>query len=235
MKVLVLGQGLLGKELVSQTGWHYVSRKEHGFDITKHIPSSVLAEYDTIVNCIANTDTYSKDRQSHWDINYKAVSDLVLYCNVMGQKLVHISTDYIYANSEPHANEETTVPVHANNWYSYTKLLGDAHVQLQSKNYLIVRCSHKPKPFPYDKVWIDQWGNFDYVDVIARLIEKLILSGANGVYNVGTELKNMYTLAKQTATVGRMDIPEHVPNDISMDLTKLENTIHKHYDNGDVL
>ena len=234
MKVLVLGQGLLGSELVRQTGWDYVSRKEHGFDITKHIPSPVLVEYDTIVNCIANTDTYSNDRQSHWDINYKAVNELVLYCNVMGKKLVHISTDYIYANSDPNANEETTVPVHANNWYSYTKLLGDGLVQLQSRDYLIVRCSHKPKPFPYDKAWIDQWGNFDYVDVIARLIEKLILSGATGVYNVGTGLKNMHSLANQTVAVGGIKIPDHVPNNISMDLTKLENTIHKHYDNDNV-
>lgn len=234
MKVLVLGQGLLGSELVRQTGWDYVSRKEHGFDITKHIPSSVLVEYDIIVNCIANTNTYSNDRQSHWDINYKAVNELVLYCNVMGKKLVHISTDYIYANSDSIANEETTVPVHANNWYSYTKLLGDGLVQLQSRDYLIVRCSHKPKPFPYDKAWIDQWGNFDYVDVIARLIEKLILSGATGVYNVGTRNKSMYTLAKQTADVDPIRRPKHVPGNVMMDLTKLENTIHKHYDNDNV-
>ena len=33
MKVLVLGDGLLGSELVKQSGWEYMSRKKDGFDI----------------------------------------------------------------------------------------------------------------------------------------------------------------------------------------------------------
>ena len=32
-EVLVLGDGLLGRELVSQTNWDYVSRSKDGFDI----------------------------------------------------------------------------------------------------------------------------------------------------------------------------------------------------------
>jgi hypothetical protein len=31
MKVLILGDGLLGKELVKQTGWPFVSRKKDQF------------------------------------------------------------------------------------------------------------------------------------------------------------------------------------------------------------
>jgi len=33
LKVLVLGNGLLGGEIVKQTGWEFVSRKTTGFDI----------------------------------------------------------------------------------------------------------------------------------------------------------------------------------------------------------
>ena len=33
MKVLVLGYGMLGEELVKQTGWDYRSIEEHGFDM----------------------------------------------------------------------------------------------------------------------------------------------------------------------------------------------------------
>ena len=34
MKVLVLGNGVLGEEIVKQTGWDIISRKINGFDIT---------------------------------------------------------------------------------------------------------------------------------------------------------------------------------------------------------
>jgi dTDP-4-dehydrorhamnose reductase len=137
--------------------------------------------------------------------------------------LIHISTDYIYANSNLDADEDATVPVHANNWYSYTKLLGDAHIQLMSKDYLIIRCSHKPKPFPYDKAWYNQWGNFDYVDVIANLIVRLVLSDAKGVYNVGTKCKRMFSLARETKPgIESITAPTNVPYDVSMNTLKMK-------------
>ena len=91
--------------------------------------------YNEIIKCIAHTDTYDKSRNLHWNINYKAVSDLVEICNKYNKKLIHISSDYVYSNSNP-GSSEGDVPVHCNNWYGYTKLLGDAHVQLKSNNYL---------------------------------------------------------------------------------------------------
>ena len=41
MKVLIFGDGLLGKELADKTGWDVVSRKTTGLDIT---------DYDSIDN-----------------------------------------------------------------------------------------------------------------------------------------------------------------------------------------
>ena len=53
MKVLVLGDGLLGSEIVRQTGWDYVSRKKDGLDITDyHSLITVVLDYDIVVNCI---------------------------------------------------------------------------------------------------------------------------------------------------------------------------------------
>ena len=59
--VLVLGDGLLGRELVKQTNWDYVSRSKDGFDI-EHIDEFILSNYDIIINCIAHTDTYRLQR-----------------------------------------------------------------------------------------------------------------------------------------------------------------------------
>lgn len=210
LRVLILGDGLLGSEILNQTEWDCVSRKQHGFDITDESTYHLLTKvefgsiqhcpYDVILNCIANTDTYSDNKDSHWNANYKGVSHLINFCNKWKVKLVHISTDYVYSNSDTEATENT-VPVHCNNWYGYTKLLGDGLVQLNSENYLLCRCTHKPKPFPYDGAWIDQVGNFDYVSNISKLIISMIVNDLSGLYNVGTETKTIYELASETRKV----------------------------------
>ena len=207
-KVLIIGNGLLGTELHKQTGWDIVSREVDGFDITNkdtYLMTEIFhgvaqaMTYDVIVNCIANTDTYSDDKQAHWDVNYKGTADLVDFCNRWKVKLVHISTDYVYANSDDMASEES-VPVHCNNWYGYTKLLSDGHVQLKSDDYMLIRCTH--------------------------IISKLIKNDCNGVYNVGTDLKTMYELSSKTRdNVTPICKPLHVPNNLSMDLTKMKDSI----------
>lgn len=219
-KILVLGDGLLGSELVKQTGWNYVSRKKTNFDV-ENLGTSIPQGYNVIVNCIANTNTYSEDKESHWKLNYKFVYDLINYCNRYGIKLIHISTDYIYTGSIESASEND-VPVHCNNWYGYTKLLGDGLVQLLSQNYLLCRCTHKPKPFPYENAWIDQIGNFDYVDKISELIINLIKNHKVGVYNVGTKSKSMYELALETKKVNPIESPSYIPKNTTMDLNKLD-------------
>jgi len=221
--VLVLGDGLLGRELINQTNWDYVSRSKDGFDID-HLDEFILSNYNIVINCISHTDTYDKDRELHWNVNCKFVDKLIDYCNEHFIKLIHISTDYVYSNSIPFASEND-VPVHCNNWYGYTKLLSDGLIQLRSEDYLLIRCSHKPSPFVYDSAWIDYVGNFDYVDTIATLIIDCINKDLSGVYNVGTDVKTMFDLANETNVVESSFTPSHVPNNLSMDLTKLKSSL----------
>jgi dTDP-4-dehydrorhamnose reductase len=235
MNVVILGNGLLGMEIQKQTGWDIISRSENGFDITQ--PNkffsyfmdtfdgvAVYSKYDVIVNCIANTDTYLNNKEEHWDVNYKGVADLVDFCNEWGIKLVHISTDYVYTNSIPNASEND-IPIHGDNWYSYTKLLGDAYIELKSNDYLICKGTHKPNPFPYDKAWINQVGNFDYVNVIADLIIKLTQNNSTGTFNVGTETKSIYELASQTNQVEDSYRPLKTPANTTMNVNKLNNVL----------
>lgn len=219
MNPLILGDGLLGSELIKQTKWDYLSRKSHNFDI-KNFSDFIRDKYDIIINCIANTNTYSEDKDSHWNVNVQFVNELIDYCNNKNIKLVHISTDYVYTGSDVNATENT-VPVHCNTWYGYTKLVSDAIVQLRSKNYLLIRCTQKPTPFPYENAWIDQIGNFDYVDVISNLIIKSIKKNLSGIYNLGTETKTMFELASRTSNVGKTFSPSNVPKNTSMDVSKL--------------
>ena len=104
---LILGDGLLGSEIHKQTDWHYISRKKDGIDFCDiDTYKEFLKEYTTIINCIANTDTYSDDKTQHYETNYKAVLELEKHCRYTNKKLIHISTDYVYAGSKPFAIEE---------------------------------------------------------------------------------------------------------------------------------
>lgn len=224
-RVLILGNGILGTELHNQTGWDILSRSVNGIDITNiGTWAEKILPYGIIVNCIACTDTYSTDKQVHWDVNYKGVAELVKLCNLYGSKLVQISTDHIYANSESEASEET-IPQPIPTWYGHTKMLGDAHVQMAANNYLICRESHKPYPFLYKQAWSNQHTNGDYVPVIADLIIQLINKDASGVYNVGTEIKTWFNHTKEEFNTRPVSKPEQAPADITMNLTKLKNAL----------
>jgi dTDP-4-dehydrorhamnose reductase len=229
MKPVILGNGLLGKELTKQTGWDILSRSVNGVDLTDITTwAHLLLPYDTIINCIAYTNTYDDDKKKHWNINYKSVVELMDYCNNHGKKLVHISTDYVYANSLGVPNEDN-IPVHQSTYYAYTKLLADGYIELKGKNYLILRGTQKPTPFPYEKAWINQLGNFDYVNVIADLYIKLIKKDAKGLFNVGTEPKSMYILAQKTNPDVKYTYinDEKIPLDVSMDVSKLNKFLYE--------
>ena len=109
MDKLILGDGLLGSELVKQTNWDYISRKKDKIDFTS--PKTYERklqypyEFDTIINCIAYTDTYDLDRDKHWNVNYKGVVDLVDYIVDKNIKLIYISSDYLYDNSKSNVSE----------------------------------------------------------------------------------------------------------------------------------
>tara|TARA_B100000287_G_scaffold317744_1_gene301489 strand:- start:4185 stop:4871 length:687 start_codon:yes stop_codon:yes gene_type:complete len=222
-----LGDGILGSKLHELTGWDYISRKKDGIDFTDfNSYSEYILSYSEVINCIANTDTYSDDREVHWDVNYKGVVDLVDYISTKAchMKLTHISTDYIYTHSVDNASE-SDVPVHCNNWYGYTKLLSDAYIQLKLKKFLLLRGTHKEEPFIYPKAWKNQKGNFDYVSVISKLYVRLIENDSYGVYNVGTDVKTMYDLAKRT----KLDVEAvdgiGMPANVTMDTNKLRGVL----------
>jgi nucleoside-diphosphate-sugar epimerase len=226
MNPVILGDGILGKELQIQTGWDYISRRKDGFDALNPNFHCLIAQehgvvfypkYGTIINCIANTDSYSLDLQSHSDINYKFVTSLVKFCNNWKIKLVQISTEFVYANNDN--PKETDLPIPDNNWYAKTKLLADHYVSLMCDDYLICRELHKPNDFSPPKVW-DVKTSGDKVKNIAPLIIKLINKKATGIFNVGTKTKSYANIYPEGKIISP---PSFVPKDTSMNLNKLNN------------
>ena len=109
--------------------------------------------------------------------------------------------------------------------------LGLKYIISNSNDYLIVRGSHRISPFPYDKAWSNQIGNFDSVDVLVLQWIKLIESGETGVWNIGTQDKSVYDLAilSNDRTEPAM-APPHFPLNTTMDLSKINEFLEKYED-----
>ena len=87
---------------------------------------------------------------------------------------------------------------------------------------------HKCKPFPHAGAWVNQIGNFDYVQKQAKRLTKLIDNKVTGIVNVGGKKTSMYELAKQT----KKDVDKDkcgflVPKNVTMNLNKLNSILRK--------
>ena len=216
-KTVILGDGLLGSELNRTTGWSIESRKKTSLNIEDiDRLTSIVYENDIIVNCIAFTDSYNGSKEKHLRVNYYFPCSLANICLATGKKLVHISTEFVYANNTGIPSEEDK-PIPDNTWYAKSKLLADEYILSTNNTALICRLLHKPSPFPYPEVWNVKTSG-DLVDKIAILVKKLIERNASGIFNVGTGGKSLPELAPNAKIV---EPPTNVPNDTRMNLTKL--------------
>lgn len=220
MSILILGDGLLGSELEKQTGWDLISRRRNNFNLV-FFESYIDSKYTTIINCIANTDSYSENKEEHMKVNYEFPKRLSDYCIKKNIKLIHISTEFVYANNiVPPTELEREIP--DDTWYAKSKLLADNYINLTNRNSLICRESHKPYPFPYNEVWRIQTSG-DTVDKISSILIHLIKKDAVGIYNVGTGSKWLWEIAPKSKVV---DPPPYVPKDTRMNLNKLNNFLN---------
>lgn len=218
-KVVILGDGLLGSELEKITGWEVLSRKRTNLDIEDlSTVYSSLEKYEVVVNCIAFTDTYSSDKDKHYNVNYRFPMNISDYCIKESKKLVHISTEFVYANNTRPPTEEE-IPLPDTTWYAYSKLLADEYIKARNNKALICRLLHKPNPFPYSEVWNVRTTG-DSVDKIAMLVKKLIEKNATGIFNVGTGDKSLTFLSPNAKVI---EPPSHVPKDTRMNLKKINN------------
>jgi len=178
------GSGRLGTELKKL--WpneDYPSHEE--LDITEPIKKG---DYSLIIHCAGYTDVAKSKQESNlcYDVNVNGTKNLLkVYKDI---PFVFISTEYA---------------VNPTTYYSETKQIAEREV-VKHSHHLIIRTLFKPRPYPFDRAFYDQFTMGDYVDVIAKLITKEILDWyltydrkSNIIY-VGTGRKSIYELAKQT-------------------------------------
>lgn len=157
-KILLLGaSGQLGRE------WQhfFADRKADDLHVIPYtsgqldITDFALVEHeikeqqaDIIVNCAAytNVDKAEEEREKAQLVNAKSVKNVAHVCNELNIKLVHFSTDYIFAGDEKdqtrfpygYPEDHEADPV---NWYGKTKWEGEQAVRASGCDHLIIRVS----------------------------------------------------------------------------------------------
>jgi len=146
IKTLILGAGgMLGTDLcrafpdaVKLTHADIdIADKERIIETIKRI------EPDVVINAAAYTDVDGCEdecnRKLAFDVNGRAPGYIAQGCTLVGAKLVHFSTDYVFDGSrKEYLESDTPAPI---NVYGESKLLGERNIIESMDNYRIIRTS----------------------------------------------------------------------------------------------
>ena len=182
--LLTGGHGHLGKELIKHFDLLATPTHEQ-LDITKPLKRQ---NFDLIIHAAAYTKVAAaetkKGQKECQRVNVDGTLNLLK--TYIGIPFVFISSEYAIR------------PV---NFYSETKTVGEMLTMAWGRPYLIIRTLFKPRPYPFDVAFGDQYTRGDYVDVIAKLIAGAIKKWdrkTSKIIHVGTKRKTLYELARQT-------------------------------------
>lgn len=212
MNVLVTGgNGQLGISLHryafddEENIWHFADHKE--FDITNELMMEdfvVKNNVQFIVNCAAYTNVPGAEfDQMTYIINGDGCRNLANICKRYNIPLIHISTDYVYGGTKLNKPINEKAPLHPENKYGGSKMLGEQYIKTIAPQFIILRTQwlysiygknffltiiNKLKENTEFHVVYDQVGTPTYADDLAQAIvyivkNKKYLKKYNGIYN----------------------------------------------------
>ena len=204
IKTLIFGAGgMLGTDLCSVFP-DAVALKHSDIDITDKelvLETIKMINPDVVINAAAYTDVdgCEDNKELALDINGKAPGHIAQGCFLVGAKLVHFSTDYVFDGSKKeYVESDLTCPI---NVYGESKLLGEGNIIENLNDYRIIRTS-----------WLFGLHGGNFVDTM------LSLSGKMDTVSVVDDQfgKPTYTadLARKTAAIiGLAPGVYHITND----------------------
>src|SRR3989344_9205437 len=217
------GSGLLGKEILKLDP-KIIAPSRSELEIT-NLNSVVKAfekyKPDVVLHCAAATKPpeHAKNPELGLTVNIIGTANVARACVRFGKKLVYTSTDYIYVGRGHHKEEE---PLWSSYNFGWSKLGGECAVQLVP-NHLILRLSFGPVPFPWDKVYDNQYNSKLYVDEMAPLVLLVAKSDTRGIMNIGGPRTSLADYAKRTkSNIETIPTPDWVPQDTSLDISKMK-------------
>lgn len=216
-KILITGgSGALGLNIKKIVKCFAPDSKELDVtDFKKCIKAINKYKPDIIIHCAAWTDVAraEKEKQKCWNVNVVGTENLVKASK--GKRFVYISTEYVF-DGEKGDYSELDIP-NPINFYSLTKLIGEAIVR-QYPNTLIIRTAFKKDgPWPYEKAFTDQWMSADFASERAPdIVRAGLMKDLKGIIHISGGRKTIYDLAKRVSpNVGKMSI-----NDLSVKLPR---------------
>ena len=218
MKILVTGaNGQLGKEICACLSRGYT---ELGVPDVLKQPNDVLGidigdcdlsdigalraflgerTFDVIINCAAftNVNACESEKEAAMRANAIAPRNLAILAEETGAKLIHVSTDYVFAGdgTEPLAEYE---PKNPQSVYGKTKHLGEEYIMQETGRFFIVRTAwlygyygknfvktmlHIAREKGACRVVCDQRGNPTNAADLAHHLLKLATTEEYGIYH----------------------------------------------------
>jgi len=206
MRIIIIGaKGMLGRDLASaceEAGIHTVGLDLPEFDITQNADMDrMLPAGEWIVNCAAYTkvDDAERERDVAYKVNAEGVRSLARLCAKRNQRLVHLSTDYVFDGRaiRPYEENDRANPLSV---YGASKLAGEKALRAEGAPFLIVRTQSlfgkngpnfvraianklKESNEPL-RVVKDQISAPTYTRHLAQALISLMQAGADGVVHV---------------------------------------------------
>src|SRR6056300_808168 len=197
--IITGGSGRFGeylKKIKSPHKLFFPNKKELNILKPKSIESYLKAKKANVVIHLAGLsrpmDIHNREIEKSIDLNIIGTANITKACSKKNVKLIYFSTNYVYPGTK--GNYAETDPLLPVNNYAWSKLGGEASVQLY-KNSLILRVCMTEKPFVHDKAFVNVKTSFMYHDEVAKILFKLL--NQRGILNLGGDAKYIYDFVKK--------------------------------------
>ncbi len=226
------------KEFSKQWNIHPCSRSR-GEDLTTLEPTDVVTDkIDFVLNCAALSSRGGcvKNPVVAFKLNTVWPKKLAIFCRETNRRLVHISTDLVYAGGLPPYTERS--PAVPRSLYGWTKLLGDIAVQRNNPNACIVRTSilvgeagAPMTTFSEDILsgrathfHVDCFRNHTDINALAKYLSECLYSSRSGLVLAAapyamSRAAYAYSLLKRD--INLIPAPDDIPHDLTLRPSKI--------------
>ncbi len=207
MKILVTGgHGQLGYDVTTLLNKKHIvisyGSKELDIGNRKRVEKTITDEQpEIIINCAAYTavDNCEAEKELAWRVNSLGPENLATCAEMIGARLIHISTDYVFDGKKtPEKTYLESDMVQPLSEYGKSKLAGEDAIMQFASNPLILRTAWLygisgnnflktmlrlalSDPEKEIKVVDDQYGSLTWTATLARQIEQLLDVSIKGI------------------------------------------------------
>ena len=233
-KIIVTGgSGRFGKILKEQNFKNFIFPNKRQLNILKcsNIENYLKKKRPKFLIHLAGLSRplakHEKNISESINLNIIGTCNLVKICEKLKIKLIYFSTSYVYPGKKGDYKE--TDPLLPVNNYAWSKLGGEAAVQMY-KNSLIIRACMTEKPFIHQEAFYDVKLNFIFHEDIISIMRKIL--NKRGIINLGGPTQSVYNFAKKyNKKVKKISVKKlknlNFPTNASMNLNKLKKLLKK--------